>query len=165
MTEPTASASFETYQTTLSSLVPKRTAGALPSCRTEGMLANALASDNIDEVKAQLMHVWAHYQSLELLLHNREYNSGILALAKEETPIHDLDDADLALGFFATGAIEVAYDNAHAVTDILDADLAETVPQALRVIYPDNDYSDPERDLVDNDIEDLLKAVFNDDAE
>lgn len=143
--------------TNLSDVIEPTTAGALPSSRTEGMLAQALESDNIDFVKGQLMHAWAHYQSLEFLLNNRAAVSQTLAVAKAEL-VNDVDDADLAIGFYATGAIEVAYDTAHNVSNVMAAGLADTVPDALRFLYPTLDHSDPERELSLDDLDRLLKG-------
>lgn len=144
----------------LSDLILRRTAGALPSSRTSSILDNTLKSNDIDLVKAQLMHVWAHYQALEFMVHDRDTVATIIAKAKLETTEHDVSDIDLILGYYATGAIDVAYDIAHSTSDVIQAGRASTVPEALRFIFSDLDFSDPERELDDDDtINQLLRDL------
>lgn len=132
--------------TKLSDLLKNRTAGALPSSRTEDMLTQALESNDIDEVKGQLMHVWAHYQSLEFSLNDVTLNAQVLREAKAHTETHDVDDIELAVHFFAAPQLETAYEAAHQVNTVIALGMAKTVPDALRVIYRDLDHSDPERE-------------------
>ena len=63
---------MSTITDALNEAEPFRTAGALPSTRTFGMVENALESDDIDVVKAELVHTRAHYQSLEYILNDEE---------------------------------------------------------------------------------------------
>lgn len=141
----------------LSDLIATRTAGALPSSRTFGQTEAALASDNIEEVKAQLSHVWAHYQALEYIVHDRAANAETIrnALA-DETVENDVEDLiDLVTGYFATGAIEIAYGTAHSTLPLISI-LGLDVQAALRELLPQLDYSDPERELSDSDLAALL---------
>ena len=83
---------------TLDILLPLTPAGALPSSRTEDMLQDALDSDNIDVVKAQLAHIWGHYQSLEFMLNSLAHdpagviehtrNFGLIATVAEAEAMH-----------------------------------------------------------------------------
>ena len=63
---------MSTITDALNEAEPFRTAGALPSTRTFGMVENALESDDIDVVKAELVHTRAHSQSLEYILNAEE---------------------------------------------------------------------------------------------
>lgn len=135
-----------TQPTKLSDLIPARTSGALPSSRTERLLTEALESDDINTVKAQLVHVWGHYQALEFFLSGVTANKETLQAALDDPALeHDIDPLDLAIGFFATGAVDIAYDAAHQ-TGMLTSLLGMTVPQALRMMFDYLDHSDPERE-------------------
>lgn len=138
----------------LSDMLPARTAGALPSSRTQSLLEEALASDNIDDVKAQLVHVWAHYQSLEFMLVGWEANKKTVEAALEDPDVEvDVDPAEIPYRFFATGAIDIAYDNAHSVGFFMGL-LGMPVTEALRNIYDHLDFNDPEREAAE-----ALKAL------
>lgn len=159
-----------TDYTKLSDLSPVRTAGALPSTRTEDVLyTNAMESEDLATVKAILHHVWSHYQALEFLLHGRDMNQAVLQQAKAGAELDGLDidrtDSELAVDYFATGAIETAYAVAHMVNDIIEAGLADTAPQALRVVFNDYDYSDPAREVSDAELADFLNSINTTDKE
>lgn len=124
--------------------VPLRTAGALPSSRTQDMLQAALDEEDIEQVKAQLKHVWGHYQSLEFILNSHELHANALRAVQAQNP--DIDIATLAARYYASVVLDQAYENAHATLFLVQFGI--TVPQALRAIYKELDYSDPEREPV-----------------
>lgn len=136
----------------LSELIAPRTAGALPSSRTVSLLDEALASDDIDVVKAQLVHVWAHYQSLEFILNGAAENIETINNARSSDRVENdvTNDLELAAGYFATGAIDVAYENAHSIGFFMQV-LGLSPMDALKMIYTTLDYSDPERDGANQD--------------
>jgi len=139
--------------TKLSDLVPARTAGQLPSSRTESLLTDALASDDIDTVKANLMHVWGHYQSLEFFINDVEANIKALNGALNDPDVeNDIDPITLAAGFYNTAGIGMAYETAHE-SGGLGMLLGLTVPESLRLAYSDLDFSDP------SETDNIAKAV------
>jgi len=146
--------------TKLSDLIPPRTAGSLPSSRTEGLLAQALESDDIDEVKAQLVHIWGHYQSLEFFLNDRAGIAETIRNAQAADLEQDVDPVDLVIGFLSTGGTDMAYDLAHNALNGVAA--GYTVPEALRVIYSHLDHTDPERELSERDLEAFFAALDDD---
>ena len=143
--------------TKLSDLVPARTAGELPSSRTYQQQLDAMASDDINSVKAQLAHVWAHYQSLEFLLSGVAHNKETISLALNDEDVeNDISELDLALGFFAVGAVGIAYHMAHESMGIAQLFFGGDVQAALRELYPYLDYTDPAKiEVVDTDAIDL----------
>ncbi|AYN56937.1 hypothetical protein HOU45_gp52 [Microbacterium phage Armstrong] len=150
----------------LDAVLPLRTHGALPSSRTEDQTVRALESDNIDEVKAQLAHVWAHYQSLEFIVNAVSKNLEGIDVAATNG-ILPYADAEVALRVLATEGIEGAYQLAHATMDYI-AFLGMTPPDAVRAVYAGAgfDFSDPEREgAVDKAISDILAATGLDDLD
>lgn len=148
-----------TDNTKLQDVLPLRTAGALPSSRTEDMLADALASDNIDAVKAQLTHVWAHYQSLEFALNLAAQPAGIKAIqdATREEGLEDADPVAVTARAIATVILEGAYETAHQIGLFLS--LGMSAPDALRTLYADLDFSDPEREVSDAEVQAFFEAA------
>lgn len=142
--------------TDLNTALPFRTAGALPSSRTEGLLADALESDDIDVVKHHLIHTWLHYQSLEFALASEDKNAEAI---REFVTNHDIDhkpEIEVVTRAYATGILEAAYDVAHeTLSDPLFLLGITTAPQSLRTFYPGLDFTDPESepaiDLDDSD--------------
>lgn len=144
---------------TLDAALPLRTAGALPSSRTEDMLADALASNDIDAVKAQLVHVWGHYQSLEFALNSLTLPEAAESFreAATEEGLQDEDPITVALRAVAGPILEGAYDTAHAIGFFLSMGL--TAPDALRQLYPDLDHSDPEREVTPEELATFAAAT------
>lgn len=137
---------------------PIETAGALPSSRTADMTLSALESDDIDEVKMQLIHTWAHYQSLELALNDVAQNPDHYLGAIADTLARaDVNPSHLLSRVFASAVLIAAYDNAHGVMRLMRAGVGNVV-DALQIAYGDLDYSDPARELTDTDIEAFLKS-------
>lgn len=148
----------------LSEMIPLRTAGALPSQRTkDALLTQALESDNIDLVKALMTHVWHHYESLELMLHDRESHKEMFEKinAGIEAGAYDLDVSrdEMFIGYMATGLIENAYTLSHQAGGM--ADLMGITPQdALpKLAFGNLDFSDPERELTDDELAALSGQV------
>lgn len=144
-----------TATTKLSELAPERTTDQLPSTSTESLLIEALASDDIDEVKAELRHVWGHYQSLEYFLSDTAniINAARLMMADSAVD-NDLDPIELVARLSASEVIDQAYENAHSAIGFRNI-LGLEMPDAVRFIYnnggplptaadthPDNDEED-----------------------
>jgi hypothetical protein len=140
--------------------LPLRTHGALPSSRTESQTEEALASDDIELVKAQLAHVWGHYQSLEFIVNAVKQNfEGVAGLV--DTGFIRADDtklgAEVALRVLAGKGIEGAYKLAHFSMDLVA--VGASPAEAIRAVYDGAgfDFSDPQReDQIDKLIADLL---------
>lgn len=155
----------------LDNIIPLRTAGALPSSRTEDMLETALASDNIDAVKTELEHVWAHYQSLEFMLNATAQNSAAIDGSVKEilgdegyataTPAELIEAATRVV---AGPVLENAYLVAHhagfgaRVTD-------STISSALRECYPQLDHTDPATQITTEEAEAFFAAMTAEDAD
>lgn len=91
-----------------------RTVEDLPSTRTESLLYVALESDDIEVVKANLTHVWLHYQSLELAVANAaNVEESLEELSKNPAFDQDLPPFSLAARFFSSVVILNAYELAH----------------------------------------------------
>lgn len=156
------------FNTNLDAQLPARTAGSLPSTRTFGMVEDALASENIDEVKAELIHTRAHYQSLEYMLNSEARIIETILKANEnaandpEQPAPETfeETVRLIVRLYSSVITDSAYDTAHSVgffMGVLGMDLQE----ALRTLYDDLDHRDPEREVTDADIATLI-ADFSD---
>ena len=145
----------------LDEVLPLRTAGALPSSRTEDMLAEALASDDIEHVKAQLQHVWGHYQSLEFALVEAAANTTGIRDGILEYGLQDEDPVDIVARIIALPVLEQAYNAAHRSLD--GVAIGMTVPDTLRLIYSDLDHSDPARELSDADIQRFFETLDEED--
>lgn len=141
----------------ISESMPERTAGALPSQRTKDtLLTQALESDDIETVKALMVHVWHHYESLELMLHDRAGNRELFEKLDADVAAGlvdiDVTDRELYIGYMATGLIENAYVVSHQ-SGSLAAMFGYTPQDALpKFGYPSLDYSDPERELTDDEL-------------
>jgi hypothetical protein len=132
-----------------------RTAGALPSTRTFNMVTDALQSGDVEHLQMELQHTRAHYQSLEYMLNdegailtaiNAEVEAG--RVPKPETPEEALQ---LAVRVYSKVVLDAAYDNAHEVGFFV-AVLGMSVQDALQQIYGRLDFSDPERELTDEEL-------------
>ncbi|QOP64291.1 hypothetical protein QDW16_gp13 [Microbacterium phage Quenya] len=148
--------------------LPKRTAGALPSTRTFGMVTEALASEDVEQLSHELQHTRAHYQSLEYMLNNEDQivetilGSWDAGAAPEPTTVEEA--VRLTARVFATEVLEAAYDTAHN-TGFFIAVLGMTVQEALQTLYSDLDFSDPERELSEADLQALATPVVDTDDE
>ena len=143
------------FDAKLDKVAPKRTAGALPSTRTFSMVADALASEDIDQVKGELQHTRAHYQSLEYMLNHDEQiaKTIIESFSDPECPVPETveDAVRLTTRVFASAVLDAAYDNAHAIGFFVQV-LGRDVQQALQSLYSELDFSDPEREVSDEAI-------------
>lgn len=150
---------MSTITAALESVAPRRTAGALPSSRTNDMVETALESDNIEAVKTELTHSRAHYQSLEFLLNDEtailESLRASIAAGEFPTPTTVDEALELAVRIYANVVIDAAYDNAHEVA-LPMAVLGLSVQESLQSLYSHLDHSDPERELTAGDLESLL---------
>lgn len=159
-TEPTTE---PTYLDRVAEALPElspRTAGALPSTRTFGMVEDALASDDIEVVKMELQHTRAHYQSLEYQLNAEDQNTELLLEAIGNGFIPEPESTEdairLAARFFHRAVLEAAYDTAHN-TGFFVAVLGMSVQDALKQLYVGLDFEDPEReDAVEAAIDAIL---------
>ncbi|QDH92432.1 hypothetical protein SEA_CELAENA_53 [Microbacterium phage Celaena] len=148
--------------------LPKRTAGALPSTRTFGMVTEALESQDVEVLSHELQHTRAHYQSLEYMLNNEEQLVEVIkgsweaGAAPEPTTIEEA--IRLTVRAIATEALEAAYDTAHQ-TGFFIAVLGMNVQEALQTLYSDLDYSDPERELSEAELQALATPVVDTDTE
>lgn len=148
----------------------------VPSTATEQMLADALASDNIDTVKAHVAHIWAHYQSLEFFLTNTAVNLKALRSALEEPRVeNDLDPVEFLVNYYAGPAVLLAYEAAHDL-DVYVHLMGMNVPDALRTYYDEAvdtnigtvidameaEAADPARFAAGVSIQDLLDEALND---
>ncbi|WIC89476.1 hypothetical protein SEA_BAJUNIPER_53 [Microbacterium phage BAjuniper] len=153
-----------TFTDALNEKLPTRTAGALPSSRTNGMVTDALASEDVEALSHELIHTRAHYQSLEFMLSDEGRAFEVLkqGIADGEVPEPTtVDEAiQLALRFSATVALEAAYDTAHS-TGFFIAVLGMDVQGALRQLYPHLDHSDPEREVSDDELQQFLAGEAN----
>ncbi|QIN93714.1 hypothetical protein QDW23_gp55 [Microbacterium phage Stromboli] len=147
---------MSTFTEKLDAALPLPTAGSLPSTRTFSMVESALASSDIDEVKGELQHSRAHYQSLEYMLNNEV---AIVKTIVESFPLGDdiaptpetVEEAvQLTVRVFATEVLMAAYDSAHQI-GLPMAIMGLSVQGALQMLYGDLDFSDPERGVVSND--------------
>lgn len=150
---------MSTITDALNEAEPFRTAGALPSTRTFGLVEDALESEDIDVVKAELAHTRAHYQSLEYTLNDEETILTELrtSIAEGEYPTPTTPDEalELAVRVYSTAIVEVAYANAHNI-DFFVVALGMHVQDALKQLYSNLDFSDPE---VDRAIAELLSSA------
>lgn|GEM_PF-5957228 len=143
----------------LNQTFPVRTAGALPSTRTYGMVEEALASDDIEVVKAELVHSRAHYQALEYMLNSeaRLIETFLDGLANDpETPKPETteDVVRILARVYGTVVLEAAYDTAHS-TGFFMGVLGMDLQTALQNLYADLDWSDPERELSEAELQAL----------
>lgn len=155
---------MSTITDALNEVEPIRTAGALPSSRTNDMVEDALSSDDIDQVKAELTHSRAHYQSLEFLLNDE---ATILATLQDSievgeypTPTTPAEALELAVRIYSKVVIEVAYDNAHRIGIFMA--MGMSVQEALQTLYSNLDHTDPERTVTDEALVEFL-SVGDDD--
>lgn len=142
----------------LNTLLPLSTAGALPSSRTEGMLQEALDTDDIQHVKSQLAHIWGHYQSLEFMVNALATDPADVIKAAHDTGIIEtVAEAEAMHAAFRIAAevfLLQAYQAGHTALDGLSYGLS--VPDSLRNLYPQLDHSDPEREVTDYSIDEAL---------
>jgi len=149
------------FTAALDEKLPIRTAGALPSSRTFGMVTEAIESQDVEQLTHELMHTRAHYQSLEYVLNGEARALEVLkeGIADGQVPEpQTVDEAlQLAFRFAGTVALEAAYDTAHQ-TGFFIAVLGMDVQTALQQLYPELDFSDPEREVSDEDLQALLDS-------
>lgn len=154
------------FQTALDEKLALRTAGALPSSRTFGMVTDAIASGDVEALTMELQHTRAHYQSLEYMLNSEDRAFEVITqgIADGEVPAPEtVEDAiRLALRFTATVALEAAYDNAHQ-TGFFIAVLGMDVQTALQQIYGELDFSDPEREVTDEALQAFIADAGDED--
>lgn len=123
----------------LDEALPPTTAGDLPSSLTYHQMEAALAETDIDMVKAQLIHVWAHYQALEFMLAGEALNIAATKETIKELHLEDVDLHDLTARVYSNGIILAAYEAAHLAGKIM---FASGVPigLALRTLFTDLDH-------------------------
>jgi hypothetical protein len=143
----------------LSDQIARRTAGSTPSERTKDtILRRALESDNIKEVKGALLHTWNHYESLELALVNYDDNAGTLNDLREAIKSGEVtDDVDnwdevIVGGLLGQAVLEVAYMTAHTAEGMSSLFGGDNTKALEEFGYPHLDYSDPERELSDDEL-------------
>ena len=154
---------MSTITDALNEAEPFRTAGALPSTRTFGMVENALESDDIDVVKAELVHTRAHYQSLEYILNDEETIltslRASIAAGEYPTPTTPDEALELAARVYSKVIVEVGYDNAHNIGFFVGV-LGMSVQDALKQLYTTLDFSDPDAESeVDRAVAELLGSA------
>ncbi|UVF61110.1 hypothetical protein SEA_EULA_55 [Microbacterium phage Eula] len=162
--------STSAFTAALDAVLPKQTAGSLPGTRTFGMVTEAIESRDVDQLIRELEHTRAHYQSLEYMLNNEDQiaktiigsftdpearDAGIPVPATLEEVVH------LAVRVYANEVLGAAYDTAHQV-GLPMALMGLDVQDALKMIYSDLDFSDPERELTEDDIAELLGKPADD---
>lgn len=142
-------------------MMAPRTAGALPSSRTFDMVTAALESKDTDQLSAELQHTRAHYESLEYALsdESRIVAAIIDGIEGGELPRpQNLEETlTLAARAYHKVILDIAYETAHQVGFFMEA-FGMSVQEALRTIYSDLDFSDPEREVQDEDLAALLSA-------
>lgn len=154
--------SFDFNQAFPSSFKP---AGALPSSRTEGMTDEVVApfrdsdDDAVLALAIEAMHLRGHYQSLEYAVAAVDINIEVIEkLVENATTKHGLDATDpkqlieFIARFYAASVVTYAYDTTHMSMPLMS--MGATAGEAIRAVYPNLDYSDPEREatsLVDLD--------------
>lgn len=152
----------------MSEQLSTRTAGSLPSQRTkESCLIAPLASDDIDEVKSALLHIWLHYEALELAVSDRKSNYEVLTETHEAIAAgvieDDVDDWDkVVTDGFLDGLVESAYTTAHAAPQMAQLFGVDITSSLQAFGFNHLDYSDPERELSDDE---LLKLSGQDDSD
>lgn len=161
MTEPTY---LERVATIPGANLGPRTAGALPAARTFDMVTEALNSEDIEAVKNELIHSRAHYQALEYALANEQANYDVLTGAFEDEFIprpETIEEAiQLTLRFVHKVVLEDAYQAAHQTGFFLA--MGMNVDEERRTMYPDLDFSDPERELSDSAIAAFIGSADGD---
>ncbi|UYL86358.1 hypothetical protein JOVITA_54 [Microbacterium phage Jovita] len=151
----------------LDAALPLPTAGALPSTRTFGMVTEALESDDIDFVKGELQHSRAHYQALEYMLNGETQiietilESFDMPADVAPTPTTIEEAVRLTVRIFATEVLMAAYDTAHHVGMPM-ALTGANLQEALQMLFGGLDFSDPERELTEDDIQALLGKPADD---
>lgn len=162
------SADLTTLRAALESAVPLNTAGALPSSRTSFMLGDALAEEApLSLTKNELVHTRAHYDSLELMLN---------AVAHDPAPMYDIVEIalenpaenliltdrekiiiDVVTRVYAHNILTAAYQAAHETLD--DVTDTVTVHEAMKITYPQLDFSDPTKE---NSMEAFIQKMMSD---
>ncbi|AVR57213.1 hypothetical protein SEA_RONA_52 [Microbacterium phage Rona] len=159
------------FQTALDEHLPLRTAGALPGTRTFGQVEEALNSADIDEVKAELVHTRAHYQALEYMLNSEEriLETILAGIARDaelgeeaEVPApQTVEEAvRLVVRLYGSVIVESAYDTAHS-TGFFMGVLGMDLQTSLQNLFGDLDWSDPERELSEAELQALATPVVD----
>ncbi|WMI34073.1 hypothetical protein FINALFRONTIER_56 [Microbacterium phage Finalfrontier] len=152
------------FTAALDAALPKQTAGSLPGTRTFGMVTEAIESRDVDQLIRELEHTRAHYQSLEYMLNNEDQIAATIigsftdpaardAGIPEPTTLEEV--VRLTVRVYANEVLGAAYDTAHQV-GLPMALMGLDVQDALKMIYSDLDFSDPARELTEDDIAALL---------
>lgn len=159
------------FNEALAAMLPQRKAYQLPSVQTEHQLEVALEADDIESVKSQLVHVWGHYQALEILLHAADNNNDSMLGAVHtfcDDQGLDFDSLTatqaltLAQRITATEFVDFAYDITHQTTlAIVLGGL--TMPEAVKSGFSQLDFTDPDKPETDDDV--LAKLDFEPDTE
>ena len=167
---------MSTFTEKLDAALPLPTAGSLPSSRTFSMVSDALESSDIDEVKGELQHSRAHYQSLEYMLNNEAdivktiLESFELGDEVAPTPKTVEEAVRLTVRVFATEVLMAAYDSAHQIGVPMAMGLGVPmamgldVQQALQMLYSNLDHTDPAR-VTDAESAAFFAAVGGDDED
>lgn len=146
--------------TSITDVYPVGTAGALPSSRTEALLNDALNSNDINAVKLELIHTWAHYQSLEFVLNAAATDPKVIrdsamhlifASGLDLNALTQGDLLDLVTRIYARGVLEKGYKTAHESLSLITSHNV-SVSDALRMLYSALNHADPEVELTDEEL-------------
>lgn len=154
---------MSTFAADLDAALPRPTAGALPSSRTFGMVTQAIESKDVAELTHELEHTRAHYQSLEYMLNNEDAIVKTILGSFEEaeelpTPTTIEEAVRYTARVFATEVLMAAYDSAHQI-GLPMALMGLDVQDALKMLYSDLDFSDPEREVTDDELQAFLATA------
>ena len=153
------------FEDGLDAVLPRHTAGSLPSSRTHLNVLDVLASGDVDRLREEVMHANAHYQSLEYMLNNEDELLRIVLQSFDPSEVahpapepESVEDAvRLALRVVSNVATISAYSIAHSALGVHSISGMD-VQRALQMLYSDLDFSDPDNELTDADLAELLRT-------
>ena len=155
---------MSTFIEDLDASLPGRTAGSTPSARTSDMTEEAIRSEDAEAKDMELVHLSAHYRSLELMLNGE---ADIVEKLIEGIAVGDLPEPttteealQLAARAYSTLISDGAYYTAHKVGFLLGT-FGVSLTEALQMLYSDLDHSDPERQLSDDQLAELSGQVID----
>ena len=151
------------FEDGLDAVLPRHTAGSLPSSRTHLNVLDVLKSEDVDGLRAEIMHANAHYQSLEYMLNNEDELLRIVLQSFDPGEVsypaprpESVEEAvRLTLRVVGNVALVSAYSIAHSAMGVR-AISGMDVQRALQMLYSDLDFSDPDNELTDEDLAALL---------
>lgn len=160
---------FEAWSSGLDAVLPKHTAGSLPSSRTHLNVLDVLESGDVDRLRTEVLHANAHYQSLEFMLNNEDELLRIVLQSFDPGEVsrpapkpESVEDAvRLTLRVVGSVALSSAYSIAHSAMGVR-AISGMDVQRALQMLYSGLDFSDPDNELTDADLEELLRGEDGD---